>query len=153
MVSSCSTCCWEERIRVSIKEKGWNAWKSRDKERKKSWKVGKKEESLAAGEAKINEHISAADNLLKEGAMRLSKGITARIIQEIETASALIEWANAKLSATGNSIIQTLRGTRKSFELKEVNLISLNLVSVVDLKETLHMQFTGKFWSKGVGSS
>lgn len=102
MVSSCSTCCWEERIRVSIKEKGWNAWKSRDKERKKSWKVGKKEESLAAGEAKINEHISAADNLLKEGAMRLSKGIAARIIQETETASALIESANTKLSTTGN---------------------------------------------------
>ena len=48
---------------------------------------------------KVDEQISAAENILKEDTIHLSQATAARIMQEIEAASALIERANAKLSA------------------------------------------------------
>ena len=59
----------------------------------------KKEDFLATDEAKVDEQISAAANLLREGAVRLSKETAARNMQEIEAASTVIERVNTKLSA------------------------------------------------------
>ena len=42
------------------------------------------EESLAADEAKVNKQNSAAENILKEGTLYLSKATAARNMQELK---------------------------------------------------------------------